>query len=612
MAEPFDTLTDLFERSCAKFADRPLFGERREGRWEWIKYRELHELVSRARAGLAHLGVSRGDRVAIVCANRVEWAAVAYATYGLGAALVPMYLAQRPKERRFILEDSGAKVAIVAGSIFDEVSSARPASLLHVVGLDRPAGDPSSWLALLEAGARAPTPPVASDPKEIADFIYTSGTTGNPKGVLLSHQNIASNVSGVHEVFAFEPSDRSLSFLPWAHAYGQTCEVHGLLSMGCSVAINDELPRLLENLKEVKPTILLAVPSIFDRIYESVNAQIAARPGFVQKIIRTGISGAIKRSHGEFLGSLERIELAAAEKLVFAKIREKLGGRLKYVISASATLSPQVAEFIDAIGLTVYEGYGLTETSPIVSANFPGRRKLGSVGRPIAGVRVMIEPTAGGGREGEIIVYGPNVMVGYHQRPEENEKVLTKHGGLRTGDLGFLDEDGFLHVTGRIKEQYKLENGKYVMPSPLEQDLQLSPYIANVMLYGEGRPHNVALVVLDERAVRAWAEHERIELADDITTDPRVRSLVRGELVLHGQNFKTFEQPHDFVLVREDFTIENGLLTPTLKVRRRDVLARYRAQLDALYPKRAWEGGEAASTRSMASTSSSTSTGFVK
>ena len=471
MAERFDTLTDLFERSCAKFADRPLFGERREGRWEWIKYGELHELVTHARAGLAGLGVSRGDRVAIISANRVEWAAVAYATYGLGAALVPMYLAQRPKERRFILEDSGAKVAIVAGTVFDEVSSAKPASLLHVVGLDRPADDPSSWLALLEAGARAPTPLVVSDPKEVADFIYTSGTTGNPKGVLLSHQNIASNVSGVHEVFAFEPDDRSLSFLPWAHAYGQTCEVHGLLSMGCSVAINDELPRLLENLKEVKPTILLAVPSIFDRIYESVNAQIAARPGFVQKIIRTGINGAIKRAHGEPLRSLERIELAAAEKLVFAKIREKLGGRLKYVISASATLSPQVAAFVDAIGLTVYEGYGLTETSPIVSANFPGRRKLGSVGRPIAGVRVMIEPTSAGGREGEIIVYGPNVMVGYHQRPEENEKALTKQGGLRTGDLGYLDEDGFLYVTGRIKEQYKLQNGKYVMPSPLEQDL---------------------------------------------------------------------------------------------------------------------------------------------
>jgi long-chain acyl-CoA synthetase len=587
MAESFKDLVELCDRSCARYAERALFGTKRGGEWIWTRYGELHELVAHARGGLAALGVGPGDRVAIVADNRVEWAVAAYATYGLGAAFVPMYQAQQPKEWEFILADCGAKVVIAANdaifAVLRAMQSKLPA-LQRVVGLTLAPDDPASWAALLERGAAEPVATCAIDPSSVAGFVYTSGTTGLPKGVLLSHANIASNVSAMHEIFRLDPEDRSLSFLPWAHSYGQTCEVHGMLSMGCSVAINDDLGALLANLVDVKPTVLVAVPRIFNRIYDSVNRDLRHQPRLLQRIVRGGIRGAIKRARGESLGPIEALETALDDKLVFAKIREKLGGRLRYVISASATLGREVAEFIDALGLPVYEGYGLTETSPIVAVNAPGHRRLGSVGHAIPGVRVEIDQSRGDTPErGEIVVYGPNVMLGYHHRPEESAKALGEDGGLRTGDLGYVDEDGFIFVTGRIKEQYKLENGKYVMPSPLEEELKLSPFVANAMLHGDERPFNVALIVIDEPAVREWATREGLALGDDPTRDERVRALVQRELDAHAEGFKGFEKPRAFALLREDFTQENGLLTPTLKLKRREVLARYGDVVEGLY-----------------------------
>ncbi|HET9992620.1 MAG TPA: long-chain fatty acid--CoA ligase [Kofleriaceae bacterium] len=583
----FRTLVDIFNYASSSFAERPVYGTKIAGAWRWTTYVELATLVDRFRAALARLGVGKGDRVAIIANNRLEWAVAAYATYGLEAAFVSMYEAQRSAERQFILRDSGAKVVIVANdAIQTDVAAMELPELVHIIGLERPASDGLSWTALLEAGSGAPVPARSPDPASVAAVVYTSGTTGKPKGVLLSHDNIVSTVNTLHEIFPLEPDDRSLSFLPWAHVYGQVAEVHWLMSIGSSAALNDEIANLLPNLAAVKPTILFAVPSIFNRIYEAVNQQIAQRPGFIQRMIRTGIQGAIKRARGERLGALERVELALDQRLVFTKIRDRLGGRLKYAISGSATLGLEVAEFIDALGITVYEGYGLSETTALTSANLPGpgRRRLGSVGRAIPGVRIVVDPSVGGTPEqGELVIYGPNVMLGYHHRPDDNAAALSSDGGFRTGDLGHVDDDGFLYITGRIKEQYKLDNGKYVMPSPLEEELKLSPFVANVMIYGEGRPFNVALVVIDETTVRAWAQRENVTLGADLVSDERVRALLADELALHSRGFKSFERPLDFALVAEDFTPTNGLLTPTLKLRRRDVLARHGALIEALY-----------------------------
>jgi long-chain acyl-CoA synthetase len=363
------------------------------------------------------------------------------------------------------------------------------------------------------------------------------------------------------------------------------------------VAINDDLPKLFDNLAQVRPTLLVAVPRIFNRIYDSVHRDLRRQPGFLQRIVRGGIRGAIKRAHGEPLKAVERAELAFDEQVVFGKIREKLGGRLRYVISASATLGREVAEFVDALGLPVYEGYGLTETSPIVTVNSPGYRRLGSVGRTIPGVRIEIDDTVGDEPpRGEIIVHGPNVMLGYHERPEENASAFTEDGGFRTGDLGYVDDEGFLFVTGRIKEQYKLENGKYVMPSSLEERLTLSPYVANVMIHGDGRAYDVALVVIDEPAVREWASRVRIVLGPDPTSDPRVRGLIEGELERCGAEFKAYEKARAFALIRDEFTQASGLLTPTLKLKRREVVARYRDVIEGLYRQRQPEEPEVSRT----------------
>ena len=589
--EPIKNLAELWENSCCKFADRPYLGTRKDGKWTWLTYREVGEIVDQARGGLAALGVGKGDRVAIISDNRVEWGAAAFATYGLEASFVPMYQAQRPGEWQFILADCGARVVIAATDAIHEAILAMRSQLpdlQHVVGLSRPADAPDSWGALLAAGAARPVPRGDPAPESIAGFIYTSGTTGKPKGVLLSHQNFCSNILAIEKLFPMVPEDRSLSFLPWAHSFGQTCELYYGLLWGASAALNDSLDRLLDNLAEIRPTVLVAVPRIFNRIYAAVEAEISRRPALLQRIIHAGVRCAIKKENGERPALPERLAFAFADKAVFAKIRQRFGGRLRWVCSGSATLGRDVAEFINAVGLPVYEGYGLTETSPVISTNYPGCRRIGTVGPVLPGVRVVIDTgVTGDEREGEIVAYGPNVMVGYHRRPEENEKTLARDGGLRTGDLGYFEEEGFLRVSGRIKEQFKLENGKYVMPSTMEEALKLSPYIANVMIHGDGRPFNVALIVISEPAVRAWAAEQGVTLAADLPADERVRALIEAELERFGAEFKKFEKPRAFALLREDFTIANGLLTPTLKLKRREVVARFAAVIDGLYEQKA-------------------------
>jgi len=585
----FETLVDLFERSVRLYAGRELFGTKKNGTWTWITYAEMGKLVDDFRGGLASLGIKRGDNVAIVSNNRVEWAVAAYACYGLGAALVPMYEAQLAKEWAFIANDCSA-VALIAATeeIYKkalELPEKAP-SLKHIIGLERPKSDPTSYAALLDAGAKSPVPAIKPTPADTACLIYTSGTTGNPKGVILSHGNIASNISAVHEILPIEGEDRSLSFLPWAHSFGHTCELHALLSLGGSMAIAEAVDKIIPNLAEVRPTMLVSVPRIFNRIYDGVNKQIAGKPKPIQKLFKAGIAAATKRRKGGSLSLVEKAQLALADKLVFSKIRGKFGGRMKYAFSGGAALSREVAEFIDALGVTVYEGYGLTETSPIATANRPGTHRIGSVGKAIPHVKIVIDRSeTGDPKQGEIVIHGPNIMQGYHNRDDENRAVFTPDRGFRTGDLGYLDDDGFLYITGRIKEQYKLENGKYVSPAPLEEQLKISPYILNAMVYGDNRLYNVALVVVDAEAVKQWAQGEGLSFKDDaeLCGSPRVKSLIMAEVEKYSTEWKGFEKLKTVTLTTEDFTTANDLLTPSLKLKRRVAWQRYGAQIEALY-----------------------------
>jgi long-chain acyl-CoA synthetase len=582
----FKNLVDLYEQSCVDFGSRELFGSKRNGAWQWLTYAEFGRQVDQFRAGLASLGVGAGDRVAIVSNNRVEWAVAAYATYGRRAAFVPMYESQLPDEWIFIMRDCGAKMVIASTqAIFDTLDRRRieVPTLRHVIGLELPASDERSYGSIQARGKDATVAPEHPSANEIADFIYTAGTTGEPKGVVLTHKNFVANVNAINQVFPMEPSDRSLAFLPWAHAFGQTAELHSLLSQGLSIGINDEIPNLVSNLSEVRPTVLIAVPRIFNRIYDGINKQMADKPAPIRSLFHAGIAAATRRSRGESIGPFAALARSLADALIFKKVRAKLGGRLRFAVCGSAALSKDVAEFVDAIGIDVYEGYGLTEAAPVVTTNYPDNRKLGSIGKALPGIRIVIDTDVTGDPvNGEIVVYGDNVMQGYHNRPAENAAAFTADRGLRTGDMGRVDDDGFVYITGRIKEQYKLETGKYVVPSPLEEELKLSPYITNVMLYGDNKPHNVALVIPDKEALTRWAGQQGKKLGDP-TTDPAVRELLRAELASHSQGFKSYERPKDFIVVNEDFTVEAGLLTPKLSMKRRNVLARYGSALEALY-----------------------------
>jgi long-chain acyl-CoA synthetase len=580
----YTNLVTLFTDACGKYGDTHAFGTRRPDGWHWTSYRQFAELVARARAALAALRVQRGDKVAVISNNRLEWVVCAYGTYTLGATYVPMYEAQLDRDWHFILEDSGARVCLVSGEAIERRVRALQhdlPALQHVLAFDGAryveqfAGAPAIDAALVQ--------PADSD---VATLIYTSGTTGKPKGVQLTHANMATNVSGLAQVAPVKHGDRSLAFLPWAHVFGGNVELNTMLAIGATQAICDSTDRLLGYLPEVKPTMMFAVPRIWNRIYEGVSKQVAEKPKPVQQIFAAALRGKQKQKRGEPLALFEQIALPIADRLIFSKVKQRFGGELRFAFSGAAALAPEVAEFIDGLGIDVYEGYGMTESSGCTTANLPGARKIGSVGKPLPGAEVRIDTSASGAQpeDGEIVIYGSGVMAGYYRNPEATRATMTADGGLRTGDLGRIDADGFLFVTGRLKEMYKLANGKYVAPAPLEEKLQLSPFIAQCVVYGADQPYNVALVVPDMNALKAWAKERSLPLdPPSLLAHPRTRELIRGELDGQSADFKGYERIREFTLSIEELTPHNDMLTPTFKLKRANVNARYERAFKALY-----------------------------
>lgn len=586
------SLLDLLDASVRLHGPRPLFLTRRSDAWVPTTYTEFARLVDAVRGGLADLGVSPGDRIGIISSNCVEWAAVAYAGYGLRAAIVPMYESQRATDWAFVIRDAGLRVMFVSEAAVHarlaDVAGALP-TLHDVCVFHGPASRGGLTFEQL-AGRTEAAPPARPSQEDVAAVMYTSGTTADPKGVVLTHGNLVSNITTVLSQVPVTKQHRSLAFLPWAHAFGQTLELHGVIAAGASMAIAESVDKIVDNLAEVRPTVLVAVPRVFLRVHARVTSMLAGKSRTIRWLATRGLALAKRRSTtGRRLPLHQHLLWWIADRVVFARVRQRVGGRLEFAISGAALLPKTVAELIDGLGIQLYEGYGLTEASPIVAANVPGHRKLGSVGRPLPGVRVVIDTTAGkDGREGEIVVYGPNVMRGYHGCPEATRSVLTDDGGLRTGDTGYLDEDGYLYITGRIKEQYKLANGKYVSPGPLEEKLKLSPLIADVMVHGEGQVHNVALVVPDLTTLCAALHAEAEELAspgaiERFLREPRVRDRIAAEIGAASSDFRGFERIEDFALLPEGFTLENGMLTPSLKLKRREVVARWGPQIEGLY-----------------------------
>ena len=594
----FRDLVEMQELSCRTNGSSKLFGWKQDGAWQSMSYEQFATQVNHARAGLARLGVVDNDRVMVISNNRVEWAIGGYGAYGCGAWYIPTYEVTLPKEWKFILENSEAKVCFVATEkIYEQVLAfvSEIPTLQRVICFELDASHPDSFAKMIADGAANPVPSMKPGPDHIAGLIYTSGTTGVPKGVMLSHGNIVSNIKAVHEVFPMTQDDGSLSFLPWAHSFGQTVELHCMLSMGARIDIAESVNKLIDNLAESKPTILFSVPRVFNRIYDTLQKRMAEETPVKKFMFNRGVDVARKRRALEEQGKSSawlNFQYGIFDKLVFSKVRDRFGGRLKYAFSGGAALSKEVAEFIDDMNITIYEGYGLTETSPIATANFPGARRIGTIGKEIPGVEVYIcdedQHVLGAEQDGEIVVVGPNVMVGYYKRDEATAEVITTVNGkraFRTGDMGRRGADGFIRVTGRFKEQYKLENGKYVSPSPLEEQMQLSGFIAQAMLYGFNKPHNVAVIVPDFETVQKWAQQQGIAdtSPEALVRNEDLKKKILEEINTVGQDFKSYERPKRVLLLTEEFSSENDMLTPSLKLKRRNVLANYEKQIEELY-----------------------------
>jgi len=583
----FSNLVQLLEASVERFADRELFGVLhldKGDQIDWTTYRQFGALVDQFRSGLHKLGVRRGDAVAVISNNRLEWAVAGHATFSLGAYFVPMYEAQAIEDWQYILGDSDATVVLVANSKVAErlapLRSSLP-KLREVINFEGSTDDPNSYASLLAYGATHPVPALYPDSKELAFLIYTSGTTGKPKGVMLTHHNLSSNVNSLLQTVVVSEVDRAVSFLPWAHIFGGSIELNLTIITGSSTVICPDGTQLAQYLPKVKPTILFAVPRVWNKIYDGVQKLFANQPVF-----HDALRARAKQRRNETPTAAELEALENAQKNLFPLIRGAFGGQLRYACSGAAALSREVAEFMDTLGIEVYEGYGMTETGGVTTSQPHGKIKLGSVGIPLPGVRLVLDtsvPGAGPG-EGEVIVYGGGVMSGYYKQSDATSAALTADGGLRTGDIGRIDEDGYLFITGRAKELYKLENGKYVAPVPLEEALALSPYIAQAVVYGSGRPHNVALIIPDLPAISAWAKQNGIAAEGDaLLSEPKVLGLLESEVDKANQSFKGYERVQHFVVDSDELSPVNGMLTQTLKLKRRAFNDKYAAVLDGLY-----------------------------
>jgi long-chain acyl-CoA synthetase len=588
-----DNVVEIFQKSIARYPEKPFLGEKdKNGVYQWISYQEFGKRVDNLRAGMSQLDVKKDDRVGIISNNSINWVVTFIATTGLGAILVPMYENELLHIWKYIIADATIKVLFTSNSnVYNKIKDALPTipSVKHVIIME---GDDKNSMAELEkAGSTKPIEAIFPAASDLAVLAYTSGTTGDPKGVLLSHGNFSSNSHAVIKQYPnfYTPDDRSLSILPWAHVFGLT-EMITFANLGASVGLAENATTIVNDIAKVRPTFMVAVPKVFNRIYDGLWTKMNETGGLAKKLFVMGVNSAKRKRELAAQGKsslLTNLKFKIADRVVFSKIREKLGGRLKGVLTGSATMNVEISHFFWDIGVPLYDAYGLTETTPAATMNSNVRYRIGSVGYAIDKVKIVIdksvvEPDA---TDGEVIVYGPNVMQGYYKKPDATKAVMTPDGGFRTGDRGRLDEDGFLYITGRIKEQFKLDNGKYVFPDSLEGDIKLVHFVEQAMIYGAGRPYTICLVVPDFAALKTYA------VKHSLPTDPKemvanrdITQLLETEVInaLKGK-YGGYEIPKKFIFIDEPFSIDNGMITQTMKLRRRVVLEKYKDQIEKLY-----------------------------
>ncbi|MFI7639849.1 AMP-dependent synthetase/ligase [Nonomuraea sp. NPDC049400] len=559
-----------------------------ESGWTSLTWREVGERVRGLSLGLAGLGAGPGKRVSILCSTRLEWILADLAVLATGAATTTIYPTNTAAEAAFVITDSGSTIVIAEND--DQVAKLRSVQkelpdVTHVVVID---GTPSDdgWVVRLDSlhddGDGDYDGMVdAIAPDDLATLIYTSGTTGRPKGVELTHDNWLHAAGGVRRLNLISGDDLHFLWLPLSHSFGKLLEVV-MIDIGVPTAIDGRLDKIAENLGVLKPTFMAAAPRIFEKIHNTVVATVRREGGVKLRIFnwarQTGLRVTRARQHEAPIPLTTRVEYALADRLVFAKLRDRFGGRIRFFISGAAPLSQDIAEFFDAAGLTILEGYGLTESSAGSFLNLPDSVKFGTVGPPLPGTEVRIAD------DGEILIGGRGIMRGYHGLPEETAGAL-EDGWLHTGDIGELDSAGRLRITDRKKELIKTSGGKYVAPTYLEGRIKATcPYVSHVFVHGDRRNYVTALVTLDMDVAGPWARAESLpEDPEQLREHPRMREEVQKAIDQVNADQASYATVKKFAILAEDFTVETGELTASLKIKRKAVEERHGETLDAFY-----------------------------
>jgi long-chain acyl-CoA synthetase len=590
------TLTQLFFDAVERYGTkRAALRYKAGGVWHDITHQDLARRVYHAALGLYEFGIRPGDRVAIYSHNRPEWAVADYACLTARCADVTIYPTLPAHQVEYLLRDSGAVAAFVGNrEQYQNVQGVR-ASLpqLRTVFLFDAAvegDDVIPFQQLLRHGAAAERkyPGYRRDaltvsPDDLATLIYTSGTTGEPKGVMLTHGNFCANIAAALQVLRIGPSDSCLSFLPLSHSFERMAGHYTMFHAGATICYAETWEKVVANLPEVRPTIVLSVPRLYEKIYAAVTEMAMARGAAARRIFfwarRIGAAYADLRLAGKPIAFWLELRHTVADRLVFAKLRGRTGGRIRFFVSGSAPLAPEIARFFYAAGLPILEGYGLTETSPVVSVNGLKTLKIGTVGRAVPGVEVQIA------EDGEILVRGPNVMRGYYNRPQATAEVIDTEHWFHTGDIGELDQDAFLKITDRKKDLIVTAGGKKIAPQPIENLVRNNPIFKNAVLLGDKRKFPILLVVPDLDALRKWVAERKLgpQDIDQLLRQPDVAAKIEREAMVNLRDLAGFEMPKKIIVIKDDFTIENGQLTPTLKVKRAVVEQAYRDLIDAAY-----------------------------
>ncbi len=588
---PESTLTSLFFEAVDRFEDDPAFQRFETAeRIVDIPYSEAAELVRLAGGGLAARGVEPGDRVAILSENRPEWALTDWACLCSGVIDVPIYPTLGAVQVGYILRNSGARLVFVSSKEQADKVRAAAAEIgreLPVVSFD---GDDqsTSWQDFLDAGRDAALDPAAfraraleAEPHQVATVLYTSGTTGDPKGVMLTHNNIASNVRASVMILPIGHADNTISFLPLSHILQRMVD-YLFFWTGCRIGYPRSLDTLIVDLGRLAPTVVVSVPRIYEKIYNGVMDARGLKKAIIEWAVGVADRVADLRLTGKEPSGLLALQYRLADRLVFGKVKAAVGGRLRFFVSGGGPLAPALNRFFYSIGLTILEGYGLTETSPVTNVNTVEHFRIGTVGKPIPGTEVRIA------EDGEILIRGPQVMKGYWENPEATAATIDADGWFATGDIGEI-RDGYLRITDRKKDLIVTAGGKNVAPQPIENRLTTHPLVEQAVMVGDRRRYPSLLVVPAWPVLESWAASNGLagKTRAELATDPRVVAYVEQELFAMLGDFASFERPKKVAILEHEFTVENDLLTPTLKVKRRQVQKRLDSVIDGLYAEEA-------------------------